>query len=51
LDEFIENCPATAGYGNTTQSAVESLLAGRFSDEKAQPNAVAISIWSGSAVR
>ena len=51
LDEFIENCPATAAYGNTIQSAVETLLADRFSEEKAPPNAVAISIWSGSAVR
>jgi hypothetical protein len=51
LDESIENCPATAGYGDTTQSAAESLLTRRFGDEKARPNAVAISIWPGSAVR
>jgi hypothetical protein len=51
LDEYVENCPATAAYGNTTREAAKSLLAGRFSDEKAQPKAVAISIWSGSATR
>jgi hypothetical protein len=48
LDEFVENCPVTAAYGKTTSEAVESLFRGRFTDEKAQPKAVAISIWSGS---
>ena len=36
LDEFVENCPATAAYGNTVSDAVESLLHGRFTEKKAQ---------------
>jgi hypothetical protein len=48
LDEFVENCPATAAYGQTIQEAVESLLAGHFSDQKASAKAVAVSVWSGS---
>ena len=47
LDEFVENCPATAAYGKTVGEAVESLLGGRFTDEKGQTKAVAISVWSG----
>jgi hypothetical protein len=47
LDEYIENCPVTAAYGNTKSEAAKSLLEGRFSDQKAQPKAVVISIWSG----
>jgi hypothetical protein len=45
LDESVENCPATAAYGKTRAEALESLFFGRFSDEKAQPKAVAISVW------
>jgi hypothetical protein len=51
LDEFVENCPATAAYGATINEAVETLLRGRFTDEKAQTKAVAISIWSGGGTR
>jgi hypothetical protein len=47
LDEFVENCPATAAYGKTRSEAVESLLRDRFTDEKVQAKAVAISVWSG----
>jgi hypothetical protein len=47
LDEFIENCPATAAYGSTTAEALKTLSEGRFADQKAQPKAVAISIWQG----
>lgn len=46
LDEFVGNSPATAAYGRTTGEAVETLLRGRFTDEKAASKAVAISIWS-----
>ena len=46
LDEFVENCPATAAYGSTVSEAVESLLQGRFTEKKVQAKAVAISIWS-----
>jgi hypothetical protein len=49
LDEFVENCPATAAYGKTASEALDSLLHGRFTDEKAQAKAVAISVWSGSS--
>jgi hypothetical protein len=51
LDEFVENCPATAAYGNTVSDAVESLLHGRFTEKKAQSKAVAISIWSTPTTR
>lgn len=50
LDEFVENCPATAAYGETISEATGSLLRGRFTDQKVQAKAVAISIWSGSSV-
>jgi hypothetical protein len=49
LDEAIDNCPVTAAYGETLGEAVESLLGGRFSDQKAQARAVAVSVWSGAA--
>ncbi len=49
LDEFVENCPATAAYGRTASEALEFLLRGRFTDERAQAKAVAISVWSGSS--
>lgn len=48
LDEFVGNSPATAAYGRTTGEAVETLLRGRFTDEKAASKAVAISIWSAA---
>jgi hypothetical protein len=51
LDEFVENCLATAAYGATINEAVETLVRGRFTDEKAQATAVAISVWSGGATR
>jgi hypothetical protein len=47
LDEFVENCPATATYGKTRGAALESLLQGRFVDKRAQAKAVAVSVWSG----
>jgi hypothetical protein len=50
LDEYVENCPATAAYGNTIGEALESLINGRFSDQKIKAKAVAISVWAGSAV-
>ena len=50
LDEYIENCPATAAYGKTTGEALESLLTGRFSDQGVEAMAVAISVWAGSPV-
>ncbi len=50
LDEYIDNCQATAAYGKTTGEALESLLTGRFSDEKLEAMAVAISVWAGSLV-
>jgi hypothetical protein len=49
LDESVENCPATAAYGKTTDEAVECLLKGRFSNERAEAKAVAISVWSGTS--
>jgi hypothetical protein len=48
LDEFVENCPATAAYGDTASEATEFLLRGRFTDDKSHAKAVAISIWSSS---
>ena len=50
LDEYVENCPATAAYGSTTREALGSLLTGRFNDQRAEAKAVAISLWAGSAV-
>jgi hypothetical protein len=50
LDEYIENCPATAAYGKTIGQALESLLTGRFSDQEVEAMAVAISVWAGSPV-
>ncbi len=50
LDEYVENCPASAAYGNTIGEALESLLMGRFSDQKIQAKAVAVSVWAGSMV-
>ena len=50
LDEYIENCPVTAAYGSTTREALGSLLTGRFTDQRAEAKAVAISVWAGSPV-
>jgi hypothetical protein len=50
LDEWVENCPVTAAFGSTTREALETLLTGRFNDQRAAAKAVAISVWSGSAV-
>jgi hypothetical protein len=51
LDEGFENWPATAAYGATPAEAIESLLSGRFSDQKIDAKAVAISLWAGSTPR
>ena len=51
LDECVENCPATAAYGDTIAEAMESLFNGRFSDQKIKAKAVAISLWAGSMPR
>jgi hypothetical protein len=51
LDEGFENWPATAAYGATPSEAIESLLRGRFSDQKIDARAVAISLWAGSMPR
>ena len=50
LDEYIENCPVTAAYGSTTREALGSLLTGRFTDQRAEAKAVAISDRAGLAV-
>ncbi len=50
LDEYIENCPVTAAYGSTTREALGSLLTGRFTDQRAEAKAVAVSVWAGLAV-
>jgi hypothetical protein len=50
LDENIENCPVTAAFASTTREALGSLLTGRFTDQRAESKAVAISLWASSAV-
>jgi hypothetical protein len=50
LDEYVENCPVTAAFGSTTREALGTLLTGRFTDQRAEAKAVAISVWAGSAV-
>ena len=50
LDEYIENCPVTAAYGSTTREALGTLFTGRFTDQRAEAKAVAISLWAGSGV-
>jgi hypothetical protein len=51
LAEGFDNWPATAAYGATPAEAIESLLSGRFSDQKIDAKAVAISLWAGSMPR
>jgi hypothetical protein len=50
-DWLKDNWPATAAYGDTPAEAIESLLRGRFSDQKIDARAVAISLWAGSMPR
>jgi len=45
LDENPDGCAASAGYGETINDAIETLLRGRFSDERAGTQYIAVSYW------
>lgn len=47
LDEDFGNCPVTVSYGETINDSLETLLKGRFNDQRAGRKFAAFSIWYG----
>jgi hypothetical protein len=46
LDENPEHFPVTVSYGETPDGAVDTLLHGRFSDERAGAKSAVVSDWT-----